>query len=273
MEINVDLGKEYAEAWPIKTFNENYSDKRGIRKSFVLSVVDYEFPERVAPIIVRMFIENRTKAKTDQKYIIGLRFYSFGEMATIDLISLENDYHREICYEHLKRMNSPLWSNNLEVIDHYSETTRAPFMFAGGHLRVLDDTSINFFSDSGDYGKSLFFSNCNSLANYIMTLSGSKYLEQDFSGEMFVKFLLEFMYKHKQDRSFYSKLIAELFTQENLADITNQQIGAFMAMKAWDRYLEGDGDMLQLMIDEISGGLSRDIMLQGVARKIRERKK
>jgi hypothetical protein len=269
MEFNVSLGQEFADFFPIEVFYKNYKEE-GIIKSSIVNAFNLESPDKNALIIFRTFIQKSEKAKSDQKYIIGLRFYSFGDMATIDLISLDKEFHREICYEHLKRMNFPLWGENMEKVDHYQETTRAPVIFTGGHLKILDDDSINFFGDSGDYTGKLLFSDCNSLARYICSISGVNFTQGEKEpGKNFVEDILKFMFENKQKNDFYQKFIANLFQKEEIY-LNSQNIGALIAMKVIDRHLLGEGELFALTIDEISaGGLTRDIMLHGIARRMR----
>lgn len=274
MEINVYPANEFADFWPVEEFNKKYSEQEGIRSCSIASAFNIKNPEKSGLVILRTFIQNGEKAKIDQKYIIGIRFYSFGDMATIDLVSLEKGYHREICYEHLKRMNWPLWSEDMGIFtDHYGETTRAPFLFVGGHLKVSDDNSVKFYGNSGDYGSKLLFSDSNSLANYILSVSGIPFFGEKESGEELVEYLLKFMYENKLKREFYRDLISGLYSREEEIKLTAQNIGALITMKVVDRHILGEGDILQLMVDETSEGLARDIMLQGVAQRVRHSKK
>lgn len=270
MEINVYSANDFANFWPIELFNKKYSEE-GIKFCSIASAFDIKNPEKTSLIIFRTFIQNGEKAKKGQKYIIGIRFYSFGDMATIDLISLEDGFHKYICYEHLKRMNFLLQEENISGSINYHDTINAPCFFAGGHLKVQDNDIVNFFGDSGDYGGGIMFSDSNSLANYILSLIGKSSGSKD-SGQNLVHYLLRFMYNNKLKREFYRNFVADLFSREEDVTITSQNIGALIAMKVIDRHLLGEGDILQLMVDESSGGLARDIMICGTARMMRNKK-
>lgn len=270
MEINVYPANDFANFWPIESFNEKYSEE-GIKFCSIASAFDIKNPEKTSLIIFRTFIQNGEKAKKGQKYIIGIRFYSFGDIATIDLISLEKGFHREICYEHLKRMNFLLQEECMGgKVNHYNETIKVPFAFVGGHLKVLDNNFVEFHGDSGDYGGKIMFSDSNSLANYMLFPTGKSSGEKD-SGENLVHYLLRFMYNNKLKREFYRDLVADLYSREEDIKITSQNIGALITMKVMDRYILGEGDILQLMVDEISEGLARDIMIFGAAKMINKK--
>ncbi len=272
MEINVDTCNEFTDSWPIETFNKAYSEK-GIKTSFIANMFDPNFLERTAVIILRTFIQKSERARTDQKYIIGLRFYSFGDMATIDLISLDKNFHREICYNHLERMNFPMWGENLKRVNHYEKTTRAPFIFAGGHLRVSEDDSVEFFGDSGDYTGRLLLSDSNSLARYISSVSGIKSKGEIGPGKTLVEHLLRFMFENKLGREFYQNLIADLYLQEEELSLNPQNMAALITMKVLDLLSINESlDFIKLMTEEMAEGLSRDIMIHSVARKIRCKK-
>ncbi len=271
MEFNISSSNKFASFWPIETFNENYKEE-GIKSSSIATIFDVKFPDKTGLVILRSFIQKSERAKTDQKYIIGLRFYSFGDMATIDLISLDKEYHREICYDHLKRMNFPLWGEKMERVDYYEETTRSPFIFAGGHLKILEDDSIKFFGDSGDYSGKLLFSCSNSIARFIASNSMINSIGEKKAGQNFIEHILKFMFENKLKREFYQNFVADIFQKDEI-NLNSQNVGALIAMKVLDRYLMEEGDIFNLMFEEISGGgLARDIMLHSVAQKIKSKK-
>ncbi len=271
MEISVSTCNEFASLWPIEVFNDAYNEE-GIKASSIANIFDSAFPERTGVIVFRTFIQKSERAKTDQKYVIGLRFYDFGNFATIDLISLDEDFHREICFEHLKKMNFPMWGEYLEEVDYYSETTRAPFIFAGGHLKISEDDSVEFFGDSGDYSGKLLLSDCNSLARYIASVSNVESDKEVESGKDFVKYLLEFMFENKLKREFYQNFVANLYLQKEEVSLNSQNIGALITMKVIDRQIRENGSISRIMVEEYSGGLARDIIVHSTASKIRAKK-
>ena len=271
MEINIISANQFSSFWPIENFNEKYEEE-GIKSSSIATIFDPAFPERTGMIILRTFIEKSKRAKTDQKYVIGLRFYSFGDMVTIDLISLDRDFHREICFDHLQRMNFPMWGEHMENVDHFAETTRAPFILAGGHLRVLDDNSVEFFGGSGDYTGKLLLSDSNSLASYISLVSGITSSEEIEPGKGFINHLLKFIFENKLKKEFYQNLIADLYLQKDEAFLNSQNIGALITMEVLDRHLAGNDNIIGLMVEEYTRGLASEVMLHSMARRIRTKK-
>lgn len=64
-------------------------------------------PDKTALILLRSFIEESSASQ--QKYIAALRFYNFGEMATLDIVSTQQPYHMEIFISHAKNVGW-LWA-------------------------------------------------------------------------------------------------------------------------------------------------------------------
>jgi hypothetical protein len=258
---------------PVDAFNKMYPEQSSIKGYALASLSDDQNPEKVAVVLMRTFIENGNCAKEDQKYVVGIRFHFFGDMATIDVISLDKGYHKEICYDHLRRMGWPSWSEEMNrPVNHFDETTRAPFLFIGGHLQVKEK-EVNFFGSSGDYGDKVLFSDGNSIAAYASSVSGIELgIGKKEIGGSFVKEILQIMYKHKLKSNFYEELVQDLFqrsSDENLT-LTSQHVGSLITMKVSDRMISEGKDMLTLTVDEVCGGsLGRAIMLFGVARKMR----
>ncbi len=257
--------------WPVDVFKKAYQKESNIQACNLISYYDESDLSKAAIIITRVFIEKSLRVREGQKYIIGIRFYSFGDLATIDIISLDKDYHREICCEHLRKMNWPLWNDSMEQkIGDYNETFLAPFLFVGGHLK-LDDNNLENFGSSGDYGDKIFFTDSNSVFNYLLSIAGLKsFSEKDDSGKNFIKKILEIMYKHKLKKSFYENLIKDIyFGTEKNSTLNSQQINSLVTMKVLDRYLLGGGDFLKIRIEELGGGIGQAVMLSSIAQKIK----
>lgn len=261
METKVYPADDFNNFWPVDFFKEKYSTENGIRSCFIASKFSPDYPDQASLIVIRSFIENgeRAKSKEGQKYIIGLRFYSFGDLATIDLISLDKDFHREICYEHIKRMGWPIFSPERgPQVNFYQETLHTPVIFSGGFLKISPDDKIDFLGQSGDYGGKIFFSNTNQVSHFIESLS-----EGDMKGGL-IEYLLNFMYENKLKKTFYSDLIKDLYANQGKIELSSQNIGALINMKVIDRYVLGEGNILALTVEEFSGGLAQDIMLQKI---------
>ncbi len=262
--------------WTVDAFKEAYPEKPALTGCAIASVSEeVGNPDKMAIATLRTFIENGNRAKDDQKYVVGIRFYSMGDMATIDVISMDKGFHKEIAYEHLKRMGWPSINEQTgKPINHLDETSRTPFAFVGGHLYVKDGEKTNLTGSSGDYGNSIFFSDSNAIAAYAASACGIEVTEGDKEkGEAFVQEILEFMLKHKMQPDFYEQFAKYVFekTGRGVSSLTSQHIGALMTMKAADRAISENKDMMQAMVDELAG-FSRFILVNGIAEKVKEAK-
>lgn len=262
--------------WMISDFTQVYRDSNSLMNCAAVSMSDEDGnPDKTAIITLRTYIENGAKAKDDQKYIVGIRFYAHGDLASIDIISLDKGFHREICYEHMTRMGWPSMNQEMGLaVDQLSETTRTPFAFVGGHLRVENDAQVHFSGSSGDYGDAIFFSDANSIAAYVASVCGIQVIEGDKEkGKLFIEEMLELMLKHKLKENFYEEMVREISDRNPDRTFTSQHIGSLMMMKVVDRSIKENKDLISLMIDEMSGGLGRSIMLNSVAQKIKAKQK
>lgn len=268
-----DIGQH----WPVKSFLGAYPDQNEISACAIMAMSEnFENADKTAVLVLRTFIKNQTKAKEDQKFIIGIRFYNFGDIATIDLISLEDGFHKEICYEHLKRMNWPVLAKTMnQDIDYFDENTLAPFLIIGGHLIVKDD-QLNFSGSSGDFGHNIFLGESNSIAEYVATTCGLNVNQNNESaGEKFIADILSIMHKHKTKKDFYQLMVKEIYELkgEKFPRLTSQQIGGLTMMKVLDRIEnEGSTNLMQLMVEEIvdSTSIGKSVLINTVARKVRD---
>ena len=73
------------EVWTVQTFKERYSGKY----SSQALVVNDQNPEK-GLVTIRAHIEDSAELQKNgsQKFVIAIRFYSFGDMATVDVVSL-----------------------------------------------------------------------------------------------------------------------------------------------------------------------------------------
>jgi len=267
--------------WPFHSFYQAYGDREAvIINCSEATLYDHSAPEKTALIVIRTFIERGRNIEGGQKYVLGIHFCSFGDMAIIDVISLDHPYHRDMVYEHVQKFNWPVLSETFQQTgDKLSETTRCPFVFVGGYLRVDENNNINLSGASSDYTKNVFFSDSNDIVNFIIsniagfTTTGGN----QEKGALLIRQLLEIMFEHRQQPDFYEQLVEAVNQNPKLygGAFTSQHIGGLMMMKVQDRLIleKGNKDFLQLAIDEMTGGLGRYILVSGVARYIRQRKK
>jgi|GEM_PF-1181257 len=267
--------------WPLHSFYKAYGDRKAvIINCSEATLYDHSAPEKTALIVIRTFIERGRNIEVSQKYVLGIHFCSFGDMAIIDVISLDHLYHRDMAYEHVQKFNWPILSANFQQTgDKLGETTRCPFVFVGGYLRADENNNIDLSGGSSDYTKNVFFSDSNNIVSFIIskitgfTATGGN----QEKGALLIRQLLEIMFKHRQQPDFYEQLIEAVNQNPGLygGAFTSQHIGGLMMMKVQDRLIleKGNKDFFQLVIDEMTDGLGRYILVSGVARQIRQRKK
>lgn len=253
-QTQVMRGQEIESFWPVSDFNESYPDKGAIRKSALISLSDKTSSDQTSLVLGRVFIEKSDRIKRRQNYLVGLRFYSLGELVTIDVISVNKGFHREICHEHLQRMKWPSWSRKLnQPVDYFDNTTYAPFLFSGGCLQFKDD-KISFIEGSDNFGKGVFFPSANSLAAYISSLAGIKVAGDKSLGENFVKNILQITHQYKGRENFYEELVQNTFRQNSTMSVSpsSQYLGSLLTMRVLDRsILEGE-NMLSIMTEEVA---------------------
>lgn len=260
--------------WTVDSFNTIYPETEALKGCAIASLATDSKgnPDTTALVTLRTFIQNGDRAKGSKKYVVGVRFCGFGDMAMIDVISLDKGFHKNIAFEHLKRQDWPMLGEEMgKPVDHFDETTRAPFVVVGGHLNVDQKNAISFSGASQDYGGTILFSDSNAIAAYVASVCGLEVIEGDKEkGKAFVSDLLEIMLQHKLKPDFYEQLIEEVFQRANDTNrvFTTQHISALMTMKAFDRAISENKSMMQTMIDEL-GGFARYFILASMAQKMK----
>lgn len=267
MEIEVireDQG--LAKFWPLSSFNEAYDKEEGIRKVLMTSLSsDYGNPDKTAILVFRLFIENKEKLKEGQKYVLALRFYNFGDLVTLDLISLEKAYHKNIASEHISRMKLPL---NEEDLDDFEKTRQSPFLLSGAFVELKEDKLV-FSSSSQDYSSSLFFADCNEVSRHLCSLCDLSVSKdpKNLQGHDFLHKILSFVLENKKQNNFYEKFVMEALKVED--SLSAQQISSLLNMKVFDRSIKEKKPFIQIMVEEMSEGFSRSVMLHSIAKRLR----
>ncbi len=248
--------------WPVADFRQAYANKTGSFKYALLALGNGN-PDKTGLIIVRLFIE-ALKAD-EQKFVLGLRFYSYGDLASLDIISLNLSYHRDIIMEHAQRMN---WSlvDNVPDSNKFTESHVIPMAFAGGWL----DKNGKFFATSTDYGNKLFIWNSNELAMSAAKIVNSGEIAEVHPG---LVDLLDFMRKNKNNSYFYERFYSHIINTavSQYIQIHPQQLGALVAMKVFDRVLRESINPIHAFVEESATGLGREMILRGVAAKFQKR--
>lgn len=264
LEINDSNGFE--DFWPISTFKEAYPEKE--TSSAILSLTkDDKFGDETVVLILRSFIEKGHKIKKGQKYILALRFYNFGDLATLDLISLDKEFHAEIALEHFRRLDAlPLEEGSS---NDYDKTLQAPFIISGGRVKIDFEGKLKFFDNSFDYGGKLLFGGNSSICDYIAETNKYK-VQNSKADDTFLRKILNFMLANKTSKEFYEKLIS--LTVEESHKMKKQQIMGLVNMKVLDRYVKEGKDILQLYTEEMTSGFSREVMLRAVAENVKKEK-
>ncbi len=276
-KIDLMNGSDIEGLWPVASFLEAYKQVNALTACTIASISaesGNSDPDKVAMIICRTLIENGARAQNDQKYIVGIRFYSYGDMATIDVISLDKAYHKDICFEHLTRLGWPSFDEQTgQSVNKFDETVRSPFLFVGGHLKVKNGTHVDFTGASQDYGDNILFSDANAIAAYAASISGIEIgIGDKEKGKAFVQSMLEFMLIQKTKKDFYEQLVQEVSEKTPWKkSFTAQHMGALIAMKVLDRSIAEGKSTIPILIEELSGGgLARHLLLTGVVKNIKE---
>lgn len=254
------LEAEMGQGWLVETFKSVYKNVPGdhnILKCFALIKKDGgDDPNHTALIIVRMFIQNSDRAKKDQKYIFGVRFYGFGDLATIDLISLDTGWHRDIVQEHAQKMNWIL--PELQSRDQLRQAYAIPLIAVGAHLNINDLGMIEPFSSSGDLGVNSLGVDVNEIVKHFLFTSHCS-VENSHKGHDWITDLLDFMLCNKLRRDFYERFVAHHIA----GGFTGQNFGGLLTMKVLDRSLEEDQDFFSLFFEELTDGLANKCMVIG----------
>ncbi len=279
MQINILDKFELAAMWPVSDFMAAYQKTpKKLAGASVFTLTNPGETNKAAILIFRLFVEDSHRLQNEQKYVLGLRFYSFGDIATIDIIALNKEYHREIAYSHLVTMDWPVLNEDPGGSSRELEASmHTPCLISGGYLQIDSQGQLSFAGQSQDYGGTMLTFDSNNIANFLVsTIPGVEINDHNLeAGKKFVQQILEIMLQHNNQKNFYEKLLEHIYSPENddQESLSAQQIGALAMMKIADRALMENLNFLHLTVDEFSSGLSRYIMLLTVAKKIRRQKK
>lgn len=253
-----------------QVFEKNYSMIGGenILAYSVLGKLEEDKLEEAAIIFLRCFIQKGEELLNGQKYVIGMRFINFGDMAVVDLISIEGKSHRDIAYEHTKNMQW-LLDSTTEPHDRFMATYNVPVIYAGGYVKAAADGRLSFFGSSGDYTNQIFGEDVNRIARFISFACNIEATTGETEEEAnFFDNLLGLMLRCKNHKSFYESMVESyIYTR-----LTAQQIGALVTMKSLDRALAEGKSVIEILVDEVTNptGLAKFILIATAARKPRD---
>lgn len=254
----------------MKVFEKAYAAIQGdnVLVYSVLGKLEEDKMEEAGIILLRCFIQKGEEILNGQKYILGVRFVNYGDMAIMDLVSVQNKSHRDIAYEHAKEMH---WLLDLTAKPHdrFMSTYNVPVVYAGGHVKATADGQLSFFGSSSDYTNQILGEDTNCIARFISFACNieSATRETEESANFFDN-LLGLMLRYKGQKSFYENMV-QYYIHTNL---TAQHIGALVTMKSLDRALAEAKNVINMLVEEVVNpeGLAKFILIAGAARKPRD---
>lgn len=228
--------------------------------------------DNVGLLLVRsLFADINGEKSSENKYVMLQSYYDQGDLSTIDIIKLPKGYHKEIIKTYLSDILVPEVSQQLIPV---SNEGYSRFLTAGAHLSRSGDKII-FKNTSQDFGNKLSTYNINDVAAYLLNKSNLNFEGVSDNnklslGEEYVSKALNLMSEHKKSNNFYSRML-DIYLDDILASgksISGILPHSLMMIKAHDRAFAEDKDIVQTMVEETSGGMTREFMLRGIAYKI-----
>jgi hypothetical protein len=232
-------------------------------------------PDDTGLMVVRIaFSDLDGKISTERKYVILQTFYDEGNLSTVDVVRLPLGYHREIVKEYLNKILSSEISRQVIPLD---DDGHSRFLTAGGFLKA-GNGKIRFEGSSVDFSNNFSTYDVNDVASYLVDESGlfddveSKNLNE---GKEYVERCLDIMRTNKFKPEFYSELV-DFYHLENVRE--SKHTGSHILyslnmMKSIDRAVKEGIDPIQAIVEETVEGMGREIMLRGVAEKIKQERK
>jgi hypothetical protein len=263
--VEILKAEETKDEWPAKAFREAYQDiaiKNIFRCFAVMEGDESEDPDKTAVIFIRFFIENGKRAKNNQKYILGLRFYGFGDMATIDVISLDMPNHRDILREHADRLERFISSDINKRKFFLNNTDILPIFTIGAHIKITEKSILQFIGHSRDFGGNLLGFDVNEVAKQAAFICGLSE-KGDKKGNDFLEELLAFMVKNKMRKDFYEVFVAHFNSSKSIG----QNFRSILAMKVCDTGLKKEKDIVNVLVGEILFGIGKKCLLLGTSQR------
>ncbi len=278
------VDREVAGFWPVEAFQNAYQSE-----GFILGCAclmdggNTADPDETAVVLLRTCIEQGERVKSGQKYVVGIRFYSYGDLVTVDVVSHNRKMHKDIAYHHARNLGWQIYDSEGDG-DLFTETYGVPLMYSGGFVTLSPTGVAEFSGSSGDYGAPLMGVNVNDIATFAAQACGISVPGACLNGAVFFQSLLDFLLAHKCRPDFYEEFVTDLLRKQGemrrkaaaagtaLTDpqqVTGQHYSGLLTMKAHDRAIAEDGDLVRLIIEEVSVGFGRHVLLAGVAERLR----
>lgn len=228
---HLSLVKHFIEAYNNPLFN-NF-DKKYVVASF--SGED-KSNNKDCSIFLRCLIEKDVGAESKHQYIIGLRFYHFGSVATVDFISFSEDYD-EIYSKYHTAMGWPILTARVTTCNLFGwgkKETVSPFLSETGYLQIKKDYELL----SGVHNRILFF-NASDLAHIVLSLNEIVSPVKKMGYDP-IQRMLELMYDLSGNEDFYKKVVEEtyLYTLFGYRPLSDRHLGSILMMKSLDRLTE-----------------------------------
>lgn len=218
-------------------------------------------------ITLRSHVENNYRlTEASQKFIIAIRFYSFGDMATIDVVSLSKRYHKNIFSGHMKNLN---WSYGQSLPKDIDKNIHTPYICIGGHMSLDQNGKLQPYGASTDYGNDFCGSIAEDIAAYVLTACGLQVsMGNAEKGAECIQNLMDLMELHKQTPDFYERFIDQRTDLISKTDIHPQTLSALTHMQAWDFSLANNIDFMNAVAGELSDGLLRYVTVKQIQQKL-----
>jgi hypothetical protein len=278
-----DMNDEFPKIELWKNNLDSYSNKHGLefkKQVFYLAKRDEAFSgldldgAHTGVVLVRMALSDlEGRMNSAKKYVILQTYHNNGDLGTIDVVRLPKDLHREIVKEYLDNILTPEISEQIVPINNDGLSR---FLTAGG-LIDSNGENITFKGKSGDFSNKFSVYDVNVVASYLAQESGlfRNVAPKDVSkGQEYIERCLDIMAKSKLNSEFYVNLVDLYFLENIKIDVgTGPHIlYSLHLIKSIDRALaENENmDIFQIMTEELTEGISRDMLVRGVAEKVKK---
>jgi len=234
------------------------------------SITCSEDPEEAGVVVVRALMGDlEGKMSKEKKYVCFQTFYNQGDLSLIDVVRLPEEMHRDIIRTYVRDV---LKEGDPGEIGDYAFSR---FLIAGGHIRPTEK-EIFFEGGSGDFGEQIAGYSVNGITAHLLNQSDKLLTtrsKKSQEGEKYLEKCCDLMIGHKNTPEFYSKMV-DMFVADPIKEevyVGSQQRGAILQMKAYDRAINEGIPFEQALVEEMSGGIGREMLLKGVVASLRER--
>jgi len=273
-----DLQMSQTEIWErnLKQYaKENGFEKNLQNAAFYFTDDTYPAePEKMPLLLARIALVSPNK-KLDQKYVLLQTYFDNGYLSTIDIASMPLGYHREIITKYMQRILTSELSRQPDFL--FDESRAGSRYLTGGGWLEAEDKKARLSGSSGDFGDQISIHSSNDIASYLLAESGLfDNVEGDKeSGRKYIERCLDVMSKHKLTEEFYSALV-DMYELENIRHdrhVSGHILGSLHMMKSIDKAYNEGKNIISVLVEEMTEGIGREMLIRGVAENIRKRKK